>query len=56
MKSDEPQDRTPIPTFSEYFHSQPHSEVPVFPNLGGGAVMVVPRPAAPVELELDLAF
>lgn len=41
--------------FDEYFHSQPHSDVLVFPNLGGDAVMVVPRPVAPASAYGHLA-
>lgn len=41
--------------FGEYFHSQPHSEVLVFPNLGGDAIMVVPRPVAPASAYGHLA-
>lgn len=48
--------RRPDPNaFDEYFHSQPHSEVLVFPNLGGDAIMVVPRPVAPASAYGHLA-
>jgi hypothetical protein len=48
--------RRPDPeAFDEYFHSQPDSEVLVFPNLGGDAIMVVPRPVAPASTYGHLA-
>ena len=48
--------RRPDPdAFVERFQSQPHSEVLVFPNLGGDAIMVVPRPVAPASAYGHLA-
>lgn len=48
--------RRPDPdAFVEHFHSQPHSEVLVFPNLGGDAILVVPCPVAPASAYGHLA-
>lgn len=48
--------RRPDPdAFVEHFQSQPHSDVLVFPNLGGDAIMVVPRPVAPASAYGHLA-
>ena len=48
--------RRPDPdAFVEHFQCQPHSDVLVFPNLGGDAIMVVPRPVAPASAYGHLA-
>lgn len=48
--------RRPDPdAFAEYFQSEPRLEVLAFPNLGGDAILVVPRPLAPASAYGHLA-
>ncbi len=48
--------REPDPeAFDEHFRAQPGPDVLAFPNLGGDAIMVVPRPVGPVSAYGHLA-